>query len=500
MTISGYTPFPLKPASLLGILLELIDEVARPGGYPSDARVGRFFRSRRYLGSRDRRFLGDGVYAWLRHHWRARARWQSWCLRNKVRSPLAVAEGEGKPASESTTRASRAVHILDLLALARDGLFPWGHEQTTQALAAIPELADRTLDLIPDQALSSDFLAGDPWPDDPLERVAAEVSLPLWLAWRLVDERGEEAARRFGAALLKPASVDLRVNLRLVKRENVRRKLESETGLEVEPTHFSPMGLRLAGRTNLTATTASRKSWIEVQDEGSQLVVLSADPAPGMTVIDACAGSGGKTLALADILFRDEPFRQEVDTAGLVPARGGTITVMDIAESRLAELERRAKDAGVVQHIERMVLLAETGPLPLDLPEADLVLVDAPCTGFGTLRRNPELKLRYTKEDVKEFSRLQRSLLERFAPLVKKGGRLAYVTCSFLRAECEEVALAFEQDHPEFDGAPSTWAATRLPPLSVDGHFVRLDPVLTGTDAFFLALWQRRGPVTTDDL
>jgi 16S rRNA (cytosine967-C5)-methyltransferase len=216
-------------------------------------------------------------------------------------------------------------------------------------------------------------------------------------------------------------------------------------------------------------------------------------------VIDACAGSGGKTLALADILFRrqlDGPGGEEANEGPLLPAGDSRLIAMDVAEEKLEELARRAREAGVVDHIERFILLSETGPLPLDLPAADLVLVDAPCSGLGTLRRNPELKLRYGPDDVKEFARLQLSILERFAPLVKEGGRLAYIVCSFLRAECEGVAAAFQEAHPEFAGVPSEWAATRLPPLSLGGNCIRLDPVLTATDAFFIALWRKHTGVS----
>jgi 16S rRNA (cytosine967-C5)-methyltransferase len=126
------------------------------------------------------------------------------------------------------------------------------------------------------------------------------------------------------------------------------------------------------------------------------------------------------------------------------------------------------------------------------VPRADLVLVDAPCSGLGTLRRNPDLKLRHGPEDVERFQRLQLEILRRWAPRVRPGGRLAYATCSILRAENEEVAEVFAAEHPAFEPCPSAWAAEHLPAQCRSGCAVRLDPVLTGTDGFFVTIWRRR--------
>jgi 16S rRNA (cytosine967-C5)-methyltransferase len=469
---------PLKPESLLGITLELIGELAAPGRYPADARAGRFFRRRRYLGSRDRRFIGDAAFGWLRHYHRARARWRAWCRARGLEAPSG-GEGEGSGAGPG-----RLAQLLDVLALARDGLFPWDFQTTAAASRRLPEATEPGSSALLELAAGATFLDGEPWPADPLERFAAEVSLPLWLAGKLLAERGEAAARRLAAALLEPASLDLRVNLRLVGREEARRKLEAECGTGVEPTHFSPLGLRLAGKRNLTATTASRRGWVEVQDEGSQIAVLCAGAEPGWKVIDACAGSGGKTLALADIIFRD------LGGEELRSAARGRILACDVAGEKLLELRRRAADAGVEGDIETLAI-APAGPLPPALEGADLVVVDAPCSGLGTLRRNPELKLRYSAADIEGFSRLQLSILERFAPLVRPGGRLVYITCSFLEEECGEVASRFEAAHPELAAESSEWAEGRLPRECFGGPRIRLDPVLTRTDAFFIARWRK---------
>jgi 16S rRNA (cytosine967-C5)-methyltransferase len=450
----------MKPESLLGIALELIEIVSAPGPYPADARVGRFFRSRRFLGSHDRRVIGEAAYSWLRHFPRAQARWKAW------------SRARGIP--DWPTQAPARLHYLpDILTLARDRLFPLGFEETLNAAKSFS----------PPEALRSDFLSDGDWPEDPLERLAAQLSLPLWLAERLVEERGAHAVKPLGVALLEQATVDLRVNLRKVSREKARRSLEEELNCPVELTSLSPLGLRIRDRKNLSATRASREGWIEVEDEGSQIVVLSTDPSPGETVLEACAGAGGKTLALLDVLCRGERTAASSPPAALIAC--------DVEPSKLAELERRSADAGV-SGLLKAIAISPEGELPEAVPSADLVLVDAPCSGFGTLRRNPDLKLRYGPADIAAFSATQREILERFSSRVKPGGRLAYVTCSLLRAENDAVASAFEAAHPEFDAYPSRWGKASLPGESLEGGRLRLDPVLTGTDGFFVSLWKKK--------
>src|SRR5688572_10224676 len=220
----------MKPATFLGLALELIDRVDATGGLPADARVGAFFREKRFLGSKDRRLLGDAVYAWLRHVPRARARCQ--------------AASKSDPGGASP----RDVHVLDVLALARDGLFPADFETIAAAVQAIGPPSGTV-----SEALGTPGWPGaDAWPSDPLDRMAAELSLPRWIAERLHAERGEAEARALGEALLHPAPVDLRVQLRRISREEARRSLEEETGVEIELTPWSPAGLRFARRRNLS--------------------------------------------------------------------------------------------------------------------------------------------------------------------------------------------------------------------------------------------------------
>jgi 16S rRNA (cytosine967-C5)-methyltransferase len=356
-----------------------------------------------------------------------------------------------------------------VLALARDGLFPADFETIAAAVQAIGPPSGTV-----SEALGTPGWPGaDAWPSDPLDRMAAELSLPRWIAERLLAERGEAEARALGEALLHPAPVDLRVQLRRISRDEARRSLEEETGAEIELTPWSPAGLRLARRKNLSSTRASREGWIQVEDEGSQVAVRALDAPPGASVIDACAGAGGKTLALADIVLGE---------------KAGSITACDVHEGRLEELARRARDAGVLGRI-RIAPIPPGGPLPGKPRPADLVLVDAPCSGLGTLRRNPELKLRWTPGDIPRFAALQASILERFLPLVRPGGRLAYVTCSILAEENEDVARGFERAHPDLVRHEPRWAMENLPSACVRDRAVRIDPATAGTDGFFVVSW-----------
>ena len=457
----------MRLESLLGVALDLVERLAEPGHLPADARMGRMFREKRFLGSHDRRLVGDAAFAWLRHLPRARARWTSWATQLRLEPILKLA-----------SKTERGTFLADLLAIAADGLFPVPLADTLGAARSLREPA------LPPEALALDWsqLA---WPEDKGSRQAAEWSLPPWLADRLAAERGEADARALALALLEPAPLDLRVNLANSTRDDAVRWLETETNELAQPTPWSSHGLRLPRRTHVRGALAASEGRLEVEDEGSQAVGLALGVVPGMTIIDACAGAGGKTLALADRLSLP------VDQATAQRIGPGRIFACDTAPERMKELQRRAANAGVESRI-RIVPLEPEGPLPRSLERADLVLVDAPCSGLGTLRRNPELKLRYSPDDVSCFAALQRRILERFLPLVRPGGRLAYSTCSILAEENEEVARSLGSAHPELVEWVSPWARSTLPAECFRENFISLDPVRSGTDGFFLAVWTLR--------
>ncbi len=460
----------MRPASLLGILLDLISELSAPGALPADARVGRFFRARRYLGSHDRRWISSAAYAWLRHGLRGEARWDAW-----------VGAAGLPPRSHFDARIAP---LGPLLAVAREGLFPWSPAELLEAAKGLqPPLGASWMDILC-RAAAADALGGDAWPAEPAARAAAEGSLPRWLWERLAVERGEEDARRLAAALFLEAPVDLRVNLAKVSRDAAMAALERQGGAgRVEPTPWSPMGIRIRARKNLGHFLARHPDWIEVQDEGSQVASLCCEVQPGEVVVDACAGAGGKTVALIDIA---------ASVGGAVKDREVEIHALDTDPRKLEELLRRL---GARRARCTAGAIDPEGPLPTELPRnADLVVVDAPCSGTGTLRRNPELKRGHGSEEIARFASLQGAILARFAPLVRPGGRLAYITCSLLAEENEAVVERFLFGSGDFRAELPEWAKAHLPPAALRGPYVALDPVVTETDGFFVSILRRHRP------
>jgi 16S rRNA (cytosine967-C5)-methyltransferase len=304
---------------------------------------------------------------------------------------------------------------------------------------------------------------------------AVRADLPDWLWQRLAAEYGTDDAMRIAQGMLGPAPLDLRVNIARLDREAALARLAA-SGMDAEPTRYSPVGIRVVGKPAINRHELFEQGLIEVQDEGSQLLAYLVAPRRGEMVADFCAGAGGKTLALAAIM------------------RGtGRIYAMDVSARRLQELAPRAARAGV-SNVHPLVLTGEGDVRARRLSgKIDRVLVDAPCSGFGTLRRNPDLKWRHGEEAIAELARKQTGILEAAARLVKPGGRLVYATCSVLREENEAVAEAFAAAHPEFAAlsCADLLAAQRI---ALDtGLTLRLWPHRHGTDGFFAAAFVRRG-------
>ncbi len=302
---------------------------------------------------------------------------------------------------------------------------------------------------------------------------AARADLPDWLWERLARQHGAEEAARISQGMLNAAPLDLRVNLARATRDDVRAQLAA-AGIEAAPTRFSPAGLRVQGKPPINRLALFRDGLIEVQDEGSQLLAWLLAPRRGEMVADYCAGAGGKTLALAMLM------------------RGtGRIYAMDVSGKRLAALAPRAARARVTS--VHAITLSGEGDLRTKRLRGKLdgVLVDAPCSGFGTLRRNPDLKWRHGPEAITQLAAKQRAILSAASRLVKPGGRLLYATCSFLREENEDVADHFAASHPQF--APRSCsellAAQRIP-LDTGPNF-RLWPHVHGTDGFFAGVFER---------
>jgi 16S rRNA (cytosine967-C5)-methyltransferase len=337
------------------------------------------------------------------------------------------------------------------------------------ALARTLGFSGRALEGVADAAWIAGLRAGssDELPD------AVRADLPDWLWDRLVGEYGHDEAMRIAQGLLNPAPLDLRVNLARTSREEAQTRLAAD-GLEARATPFSPAGLRLSGKPAVNRHPLFKDGLVEVQDEGSQLLAWLLAPRRGEMVADYCAGAGGKTLAL-----------------GMLMRSAGRIYAMDVSEKRLAALRPRAARAGL-SNVHPIALSGEADARAKRLAgKLDRVLVDAPCSGFGTLRRNPDLKWRHDARAVEELAAKQGRILEAAAKLVKPGGRLVYATCSILSQENEAVADAFENSHPDFRplDAGSLLAGQRI--ALETGSRLRLWPHRHGTDGFFAAAFAR---------
>ncbi len=303
-------------------------------------------------------------------------------------------------------------------------------------------------------------------------------NLPDWLAAPLREALGDEFWPLVNA-LAEPAPLDLRVNVLKAKREEAQRQL-AEAGIEAAPTPHSPWGLRLAGKPALNKLDAFTHGLIEVQDEGSQLLALLLDPKRGEMVVDFCAGAGGKTLAL-----------------GAAMRNTGRLYAFDVSGHRLDALKPRLARSGLSNVFPAQIAHERDERIKRLAGKIDRVLVDAPCSGLGTLRRNPDLKWRQSPKSVEELQAKQRAILASAARLLKPGGRLVYATCSLLAAENEVIAEAFTAEQAAaFDPLPVAEALTAArvegPEALTAGPFLRLWPHRHRTDGFFAAAWQRR--------
>jgi 16S rRNA (cytosine967-C5)-methyltransferase len=271
----------------------------------------------------------------------------------------------------------------------------------------------------------------------------------------------------------QPASLDLRVNLVKATREDVIAKFASEK-TEVNPTPYAPNGLRMPQKMTISRHVLFTDGKIEVQDEGSQLLAQLVAPRRGEMVADFCAGAGGKSLAM-----------------GALMRNSGRIYAFDVSEKRLQNLGKRLKRSGL-SNLHSQLISSEADPKLKRLNgKFDRVLVDAPCSGLGTLRRNPDLKWRQKPQDVLELSVKQTNILARAAKLVKTGGRLVYATCSLLQDENEVIADAFLKANPDFLLVPAG-PILQQQQINLDtGSYLKLLPHLHQTDGFFAAVFEK---------
>jgi len=303
--------------------------------------------------------------------------------------------------------------------------------------------------------------------------LAIQAEFPEWLVEKLRQFMTDADILNLGFSLQKSAPLDLRVNTILAKRNQVLETLSQE-GIEAQETPYSPCGIRLTGKPAINRHELFLSGKIEVQDEGSQLLGYLLAPKRGEMVVDFCAGAGGKSLLL-----------------GALMNSKGRLYAFDISEKRLSNLKPRFKRSGLSNlHTQRIANENDIKVKRL-AGKIDRVLVDAPCSGLGTLRRNPDLKWRQSPQSVEELKAKQAAILSAAASLLKPGGRLVYATCSFLPEENQQVVQDFLNTHPQFSllNCAELLAQQKIP-LDT-GEFLQLSPLLHQTDGFFAAALTR---------
>jgi 16S rRNA (cytosine967-C5)-methyltransferase len=396
--------------------------------FPADLVVSRYFRQHRELGHADRGFVAETVYAVLRR-----------------KRSLSARCGD-----DLTSRR--------LLFAALACLLGWNRRELDGVLNEVEGKW-----LAQAKAVRLEDLSA-----------AVRCDLPDWLYETLLTQFEATELEALAAGLNQSAPLDLRVNSLKAERKDVLARLAAD-GLAATACPYSPIGIRLAGKPALAKHPLFVDGSIEVQDEGSQLLGFLLQPKRGEMVADFCAGAGGKTLLLGS-LMRSQ----------------GRLYAFDVAEKRLAKLKPRLARSGL-SNVHPVRIESENDIKIKRLSgKLDRVLVDAPCSGLGTLRRNPDLKWRQTPESVAELTAKQGAILAAASGLVKKGGRLVYATCSLLDAENAQVVSAFLAKHPDFT-VLSAEEVLRKQDIALEcGESLRLLPHRHGTDAFYAAVMERQ--------
>lgn len=412
---------------LIGQTEALLTELLKFVG-PADATTSRFFRAHPKLGHNERGIIAEAVFA---------------VLRRRMEFAHLSESGTGGPV--------RRLALLGLMqTMGRTAVRPFISDAEGAWLEHVSKIDPASLPL------------------------RIRTNLPDWIVAALAARFPPEELAQLTAALNYPAPLDLRVNPMKANREQVLAALR-EAGIEADATPYAPLGIRVRGKPALTKLKVFEDGWIEVQDEGSQLLCGLVAPRRGEMIVDFCAGAGGKTLALGGAM-----------------RSSGRLYAFDVSERRLGKLKPRLARSGLSNVHPVLIDSEHDAKIKRLAGKIDRVLVDAPCSGLGTLRRNPDLKWRQSEAALAELTLKQASILASAARLVKVGGRLVYATCSVLPAENELIIDAFLAEHPGFALVPAgdAFAEQRI---ELDmGDYLSLWPHRHGTDGFFAAVLERR--------
>ncbi len=411
----------MTPAGQLHSVIELVETILSLSKKPADAVMQSYFRNRRYIGSSDRRAIGDSVYSVLRNT-------------QGLQAALAI----------TTPRLLVFAHcILDKQDTLGELQYMCGEGYGPATLSE------------EEQQILSDLKPYNPF------------AIPKWLETHLNDQE-------LIKSLHDQAPVDIRINSLKNNRDAILTLLKLE-GFEVTATPISPLGVRFGKRQPMNTHELWEDGTLEVQDEASQVVSLLCDAQPGMQVLDYCAGAGGKSLSLAATMQNK-----------------GNLTLSDIHPHRLQRAKERLRRAGVTTY-QLKDIVKDNSWFKRQHNRFDRVLVDAPCTGTGTWRRNPDLKNRLTPIDLEELTALQQKILGMAQQFVKPGGRLIYVTCSVLEAENNSQVAWLLNTYPEFKTVPvgDVWRETLGGTCPFITDTAQFTPNTHGTDGFFVSVFER---------
>ncbi len=432
----------MTPSARLSSVIELLDIIMNEAG-PAEHCVRAYFKTRRYAGSKDRRWITEFVYSLFRRlgevDWIAADAGLE--ITNRSRALVALSFCEEVPLEDIQDRYMSGSY-------ASVGL-------NDEENAALEKVAAIEVSSIPG---------------------SAKENFPEWLSSAVQSQYGDKSAAIL-ASYQDRAPLTLRVNRLRSDRDEVIRLLEDDD-LDVRATTLSPLGIIVEGRVNLAAHAVMERGLVEIQDEAAQISSLLADAKAGMLVVDYCAGAGGKSLAMA----------AEMENTGVIHA-------FDVNARRMKDMAIRTRRSGVQILESAQLHQDERDDEIFDRIEQTMnrVFVDAPCSGSGTWRRQPDQKWFLTEERLAELTTLQQDILQKAAGLVAPGGRLIYATCSILAQENSEQVSTFLEKNPDFSILPVSdiWGEVNL-----NGEwgeqFLQLTPDVAGTDGFFTAVLCRK--------
>ncbi len=425
----------MKTEARIQSTIELINEILSTPSVPADSLISTYFKNRRFIGGGDRRFITEFTYQIIRHYPKLQWFWPNLTGRKAILTYLRI------NAKETPTQIAA---LFTGEKFCPDPLT----EGEQKYLASLTH----TLKL-------------PPW---------VELCVPEWIFPYFERLFGDYSHKEL-SALNEQAPLDLRVNTLKSTRDVVLKQLTAE-GLDPKPTTLSPLGIRFSKRILFPTHPLWQDGTLEVQDEGSQLIALLCNAKPGMAILDYCAGAGGKSLVLAETMKNK-----------------GRLVLSDIHGWRLKRAKERLKRAGIhnheVRHIED-----ERDWFKGQENRFDCVLVDAPCSGTGTWRRNPDMKIRFKEKDLKELIVKQQEILNAASKFVRPGGFLIYATCSLLREENHQQINQFIEQKPIFSLVPiqEVWQNSIIDcPCPTTDSMLQLTPASHQTDGFFVAVLKR---------